>query len=416
MHYTYGSRGPPSCFSDFDDVPFWVAHLVPHLPQTDEADLSELETNQWTGWREPRWIGDRFETPYHHTLVEIRTAGAVESRSIRPQDLAPETDLEQLLWRPMPWAIASGRRWRDYEKLEPDSIFEGIDDHLFAMNNLICEQIFEGGGLTHHGCMEWIKLLIRREQWCNSRGISHRMLVVPDHHTLYPDKVPGRPSLAADRPIMRLLRAIVDPAVRAKIIYPLEVLQQGRAKLEVSYPHDVHFTRFGGFLCYRELMRTLPHCTPERVVREEDLVERTMLIAGDVAHAFGRPARRIQWFDPPAVKITTVVKSASMTDSQVDVLESEGTILPSLVVYRSSNIAQLFPFLMRHFSRLTAVGGRRWHYDLLESEAPQVVITELPERYLALRKSRWPGDSDRCCQRIGFVVLRTDCQNNATLR
>ena len=366
------------------------------IPDADVPPSARQVEGEWTAWFEPRQAEDFFESPFHHELVEVRIPGEVCTRAIAPVDLPSDVDPADVFWRPMPWADARGGKLRFYSSLyEPGAVFGGEDGHIFHRINLACEQIFDGVGLTDDGCRRWIEVLERRSEWCAARGIEYRMLIIPEHHTLYADKVPGRPALSPDRPVMRLLRA-VPGHVRDNIIYPYETMLAGRAKYETSYPHDVHFTRYGAFLCYRQLMQSLPGFTPERVVEEEQLVPKTRMVAGDVARAYGDPGRMMEWFDPPRVKSRTVFKSSALTDSQVNVFETGEHELPRLTMFRTSNSGQLFDFLFRHVSRLTAVSGLKVYFDLLESEAPQIMITEMPERYLAGRPPRNDEDRDLC--------------------
>ena len=358
-------------------------------------EQSDATAKGWLAWRAPRRIGTQFETPYHHVLVEVRLCDEAESRTIRPIDLPSDWDVERTLWRPMPWSIDGGRRPQRSTGLGPETVFEGEDEHLFAGTQAAFEQIIEGEGLTDQGCARWVELLQRRLDWCGTRGIAYRLAVIPDHHAVYPDKIVGRPSPSADRPIMRILRA-ASPELREAIVYPLEAMVRGRSTHETCLPHDVHFTSYGAFLCYREIMRTLPDFSADRVVRDDEITNRTSLIAGDVARAAGWPARKIEQFGAPHLKLRTVVKTATMTDNQVDVFETEDPALPRLVMFRSSNSASFFPLLARHFSRITAMSGLRMYRDLVESEAPQVVITEMLERYLACQQPRWEGDRDLC--------------------
>ena len=82
------------------------------------------------------------------------------------------------------------------------------------------------------------------------------------------------------------------------------------------------------------------------------------------------------------------MKGTSFKENQVDVFETEESNLPQLVMFRTSNSSHLFPFLFHHFSRIVAVAGIRMFFDLIEDEAPHVVIAELPERYIASRAPR----------------------------
>jgi hypothetical protein len=323
-------------------------------------------------------LRDSLDTPYHHPLVEIRVAGTPGSTTINPLDLPRSVAIESVSWRPMPWRVAP---LRDPNVLGPDTIFEGEDGHLFHTINGVCQQLFEGKGLSRGDCARWVDVLRHRLDWCSARNIIFRQLVIPEHHGIYTDKISGAPQLAATRPFVSVAKAL-DKHERQALVYPLEAMRRGRSRFETSYPHDVHFTRYGAYLCYRELMCSLPGYGPENLIREEDLVGRELLIAGDVARAFGWPGRKIQELMPPPVKSYRVIKGTSFKTTQVDVFETDAVDLPRLVISRTSNSTHLFPFLLHHFSRITAVAGTRLFYELIESEKPQVVISEIPERYL----------------------------------
>lgn len=344
----------------------------------------------WRSWRSLREIGGTFETPYHHALVEVRLPGETGTRAINPLDLPPSLPLDDVAWRPMPWAEEGIYRY--FGRLAPDCIFVGEDEHLFHSGDMACEQLFEGGGLIDEECGGWIALLRRRLEWCEARGIAYRHLVIPEHHAIYPDKLPGHPELARNRPIMRVLAA-ADEGLRRAILYPLQTMREGRARHETSFAHDVHFTRYGAFLCYRELMGSLGY-PPDQLIREDELTRREMMVAGDVAHAFGWSGRTVEWFDPPVVRARTVVKGTSFKTTQLDVFETDESSLPRLLMFRTSNATHLFPFLFRHFCRVTAVASVRMFYDLVESEMPDVVFSEMPERYFAARPPRHPDDRD----------------------
>jgi hypothetical protein len=49
--------------------------------------------------------------------------------------------------------------------------------------------------------------------------------------------------------------------------------------------------------------------------------------------------------------------------------------------------------LLRHFSRIVAVADVRMFYDLLANELPQVVISEIPERYLCFIPDEFASSS-----------------------
>jgi hypothetical protein len=337
---------------------------------------------EWTSFHHPRLAERGIETVFHHPLILLRRTRESSIEVARPIDVIAESGSPGFEWSPMPWATPGRRAWRTYGHLTPASTFAGDDGHIFHSINAVCEQLFEGGRLSDAGLEAWVRQLEHRAAWCEARGIAYRHLVIPEHHSIYPDKLPGMPALAADRPLLRI-RARLSQQVRDAVIYPLTAMIAGRTRHETSLPHDVHFTAYGSFLCYRELMRTLPHCAPERILDEGDLVPREIFVAGDVARAFGAPGRKVEWHEPPKEPVHTVLKGTSFRTNQVDVFRTEHSALPRLVLFRTSNSTLLMPFLFRHFSRVVAVASGRMFFDLVESEAPDVVLTEIPERYIA---------------------------------
>lgn len=88
--------------------------------------------------------------------------------------------------------------------------------------------------------------------------------------------------------------------------------------------------------------------------------------------------------------MTEVFTNRTFKPGQVDVFETERHDRPHLVLFRTSNSTHLLPFLNHHFSRIVALASTSMHYDLLRSERPDIVISEISERYLAAPDGR-PG-------------------------
>ena len=341
---------------------------------------------EWLPWGRTRTTQRGVETAFHHPLVAIRLKGDAQVRVVNPGETASwpkKTEIES--WRPMAWADAGRRGWQTLGILGPLSAFRGASGHRFHTINSVCEQLFEGDVLGAEGVRQWHALLGRRVEWCAARNIIYRHLVIPEHHSVYADMIPDAPSLSMQRPL-HLIMGGLAPHVRETIVYPLQQMIDGRARDDTSLRHDVHFTGYGAFLCYQALVRTLAAIDISEVVREEDLREREIFVAGDVSHALDEPGQRVRTHEPPRVKQKGIIKGTSFRTNQVDVYESESSSGRRLVMFRTSNSTALIPYLLHHFSRITAVATTRVFYDLIVSEQPDVVIAEMPERYLAANK------------------------------
>ena len=336
----------------------------------------------WTAWGRPRMGEHGVETAFHHRLVLVRARGGSKVEVVAPSDVAIDGDPSTVEWSPMLWALRGRRRYRSYPAFTPASVLQGRDDRLFHIAESVCEQLFEGRVLSARGLKHWTEAITRSIDFCEARGIAYRHLVIPDAHAVYADAIPFAPKLSEERPLMQILSA-GGARLSESVVYPLDAMIAGRAKFETSHPHDVHCTGYGYFLCYRELIKSLPNIDLTHLAEESDLQAREAFIAGDVARGAGLPGRRVEYHDAPHPRIKAIVKGTSYRINQVDVLESEYTELPRLVMFRTSNSSHLLTYLMRHFSRITAVATIDFHYELIESERPDVVIGEMPERYFA---------------------------------
>ena len=345
----------------------------PRLPQVVRAP-------DWTPWGAPRQGAEGVETAFHHRLILIRQAGGA-ARIAKPSEafVSAGAGVE---WSPAPWALAGRRPGRGASSLEQAKVIVGAGDRLFTTLNSVCEQLFEDGVLGASGLRRWVAALEARLAYCAARGVVYRQLIVPDSHSAYADALPGAPRLNENRPIRRILQA-ASPALREAFVYPLDALIAGRAQEDTFFAHDVHPTGWGASIIYRALAAKLPMIDPAKILGPDDLRVRNFLHAGDVARAAGLQARRVTMHEAPPVPKKELVKGATYRSNQVDVMVGEDASLPRLLMFRTSNSTQQFPYLMRHFSRITAVASTEVLYDLIESERPDAVVAEMPERYFA---------------------------------
>jgi hypothetical protein len=264
-----------------------------------------------------------------------------------------------------------------------DQVMVGSEGWLFHRVDNVFRQVCGGSGLSNRNLIRMISLWEARQAWCMVRGADYRVLIVPERHVVYPDKLPSGYAPHPDRPALRLIGA-AGPDLRPCIVYPVETLQLGRATRETFYKTDVHWTQWGAYLAYRELMLSIPRCVPQLVSESELEFQNFRLVGSMTRWLDDRTRERAERTDPPKVDVDEVFTNRTFKIGQVDVYETPFRDLPKLVLFRTSNSTYLLPFLYHHFSRIVAVAGTPVRYDLLRSEKPDVVISEISERYLAI--------------------------------
>lgn len=226
-------------------------------------------------------------------------------------------------------------------------------------------------------------IIAGRLGWCTARGMVYRMLVIPERHVLYDDKLPAGYVAQPKRMAARLVQAI-PPAASQVLIYPYAILRAGRAQHDVCLRGDVHWSSWGAYLSYRALLESVPELAGE-IIPETALKHRTATRVGDMTLWRGlRTRETCEIFDAPKTPLREVMSTKTFTTGQVDVYATDHPSGRRLVLFRTSNSTSLMPLLAHHFSRIVTVATTSVAFDLLESEQPHFVFSELPERYLAI--------------------------------
>lgn len=313
-------------------------------------------------------------------LVSLRLLGAVRTRLhlmkptfygtlLRLKTKLTTSEVEALL----PF---DGRMW--YQNLP----IEGKDDVLFHRDHDAIEQ-FDGGIVFRERQLAvWTRALSARQAWCEAHGSQFRMLIVPEKHIVYADKLPAGMRISPRRPAIQL-RDALDPELAAKVLYVSESLREARRRYDTFYKADTHWTGYGAFLGYRAIVDSLASDLKLEAVGEDELVFREHHFIGDIGVRFFPERGDLALLVEPPVPFRLVFKNGNFGRGAVHVYESERRDLPSCVLFRDSFANAMIPLLMRSFSRVVAVSSLTCHFDLLEQEKPDLVLFEIVERFIA---------------------------------
>ena len=274
------------------------------------------------------------------------------------------------------------------------SVVVGEDGFLFHRYDDAFEQLCGQFRLSRRQTERWLSTIETREAWCRARGIGFYMVIVPEKHVIYADKLPPGFKISPDRPAKAIVAAL-DPDVRDCLIYPEGLLRAGRAVEHTYHRTDVHWTEYGGFLVYAQLVRAMRPRIGAEPIAEEEIVRGTRRRVGDLGIMLdSEPDEEMTTISHPLARLhPRLLGNSAFRAGQVEVFENAvASALPRAVIFRDSGATVWLPFLSAHFARMTVLASSRVFYDLIRSERPDVVIVEIAERYLA---RPWPhGDAD----------------------
>jgi alginate O-acetyltransferase complex protein AlgJ len=258
----------------------------------------------------------------------------------------------------------------------------GSERFLFHRDHDALEQL--RGALVFRGRQieVWNQALKRRNDWCIANSCKMRLLIIPEKHVVYQSLLPKSVKISENRPSQQILSGI-DPALRDRIIYPLEELHSASSRMPTFLKTDTHWSSFGAFTAYQALIRSLQPESRLEMAEESALRWQEKSFVGDLGVRF-EPEIDEQIADAiPPEKYALTFRNRIFDRGAVHVYTGERADLPRCVLFRDSFSNALIPFLMQSFSRIVAVSTLSCLYDLLEFEKPDVVIFAVIERFLA---------------------------------
>ncbi len=262
------------------------------------------------------------------------------------------------------------------------SCLEGQDGWLFINDiDSIMEKHQGELTLSASDLERWRLILELREAWIEKNGGHYRFALSPNKVSIYGEHLPA--VRASSRRPWTLLSKFLSRNSSFQIIDPTAVLKRTKKSKDVYFKTDEHWNDYGAWLAYRQIMASLPEEFQVRVVEEADLAQRKRSFIGGLAAILpDPPSEELVRYDVVNPTSTMVFENKMKGRGKVQVFENARRDLPRAVMFRDSFGSFMLPFLAESFARLVVVSSRGMMFDLVELEMPDVVLTQMVERYL----------------------------------
>jgi alginate O-acetyltransferase complex protein AlgJ len=243
---------------------------------------------------------------------------------------------------------------------------------------------------TEDELKQWKETLEARRDWLAARGCRYVFVIAPNSQSIYPEFLPdeyqrvGRRS-RADELIDYLRQHSTIDVIDTR--EPLIAARRDRPELRTYHRTDTHWNDEGSFIAYRQMAQRLAKHVPAIKPLERDQFESVVRITegGDLAGVLGikdhfQEERLDLEFKPPLVRRVP----RERYDDRVFISENPAAAslgLPTLVMFRDSFGSTLKPFLAEHFGKSVFVWSDQFHPEYIEEHMPQIVITQMVERF-----------------------------------
>lgn len=237
----------------------------------------------------------------------------------------------------------------------------------------------------------WVNGFQQRATYLRRNGSSFYMLIAPIQETIYPENLPtwATPILGASSTDMFISAA--QNAGITQIVNPSDALIEAKNSYAVYDEFDTHWTAYGSYIAYRELMNRIavehPEMQPlplssfqlsDTPIQLKPRNMANMLGIGDFVMK-----ERSTFIQPgPIHDLEYIDFLSTRTDwTAPQVLHTNSKSGRSLLLLRDSFSRELLPLLKTHFTTIIAVHSQDGFFrpDLVEKFHPDVVILEIIE-------------------------------------
>jgi len=270
-----------------------------------------------------------------------------------------------------------------------DKVVEGKDGFLFLGNDSN-DTLGQHAGeklLTALQVQQWHDLIEARSAWLYLQGIPYVCLIAPDPHAIYADKLPDDVTPGDTRPALQVLDRLAERESWAPVLYPLEALRKERDEM-VYARTDSHWSEYGAYVAYREVMARLTESLPVRRVPPSQLHRTYEHRAGDLGLKF-EPAvvdTDYGYVDVIGSRVRLVDDNRVRNHGRLVEFQADAYNALTCLVFGDSYATRMMPLFAESFQR-TFWAHIYFDYELVRELKPDVVVTVLSERGMIVVQS-----------------------------
>ncbi len=269
-----------------------------------------------------------------------------------------------------------------------NKVAKGKDGWLFLANDSN-DTLSQHAGerlLTDHQVQQWQDLLEARSAWLYLHGIPYTFMIAPDSHAVYADMLPEGVTPGATRPALQVLDHLAERESWAPVLYPLSALQEQRD--EGVYPKTgSHWTEFGAYVGYRELMARVTENFPVRRLTRRELHMTYEQRAGDLGQKLDPPVQsRYVYVDVIDSHARVVHDNRVRNHGRLVEYEADSYNALTCLVLGDSYAVRMVPLMAESFQR-TIWAHSYFDYELIREIQPDVVVTVASERGMIVVQS-----------------------------
>lgn len=235
--------------------------------------------------------------------------------------------------------------------------------------------------LSPEGLKRWLRTLESRFAMLKSKDIQYYFFVAPNKECVYSEKLPQGYQVSEKRIIHQLLIAASESGFH--LHYPLELLKLYKNEWLLYPKGNTHWNGMGAFIAYQYLINVVKKEYHVSVLSWEDIYFEDIDTKEDLGNKLIPP--RIDKFTWARVKnpqAQIIYDNGCTNSGRIQVSLNKRSWLPTAVIFHDSFMEMMLPFFMESFGKIYFMHTPRVDYDVVDKIKPDIVISEMVERFL----------------------------------
>jgi len=262
-------------------------------------------------------------------------------------------------------------------------VLVGKDGCLFLQNdtNRVVEQNSGSLKLTESKLEKWLRILETRFAVLKNRDIKYYFLIAPNKESIYPEYLPSDYEICEDRTVYQLINACKSHNL--PLYYPIDILKSYKSQYQIYPSGDSHWNGIGGFIAYGYIMSIIKRDFTTNILDWEEVkfVEGEILL--DLGNKLTPPQTSVfAWGMVKQPQAQIIYDNKVINSGHIRLTSNKNKSLPTTVIFHDSFMESMLLFLMESFSEIYLLRSPSLDYDLIKKIKPDVVISEMVERFL----------------------------------
>ncbi|MEE0778841.1 MAG: hypothetical protein UJ210_07495 [Massilimicrobiota sp.] len=150
-------------------------------------------------------------------------------------------------------------QYKVFNRISSNSVILGKEDWLFYKGEgSISINDYQAKSLLSENELDMIlKNVQDLNDWCNENNMDFVLMLIPNKEYIYKEYIPDSIEEINEIKNIDLIVNYIRENSDIKVVYPKEILLEGKNNHSVFYKYDTHWNHYGAYLGYVDLMNTL---------------------------------------------------------------------------------------------------------------------------------------------------------------